>query len=536
MSSPNQTSSHDISRLYKLFFDDIEEIFLHKISVRLLYCLILITCSLMFMIFLLLMCRSKQVFLSSTIPFYYTLVIYDFFQLISILLLKYNFTEEFFNQLCQWTYYLKSISESGQCLTLIFLFGLMRHQIRYFSAHNHLPNSSRINSRALTFVCLLFVVYVNNWITHLKIEKSYLIKSNVDQHDIHIQELPIYLYDTPEIKGKSYYDFINDLEKYSSGFRQINSNQNESASSSTNDNIFHNPKDGHEIIIRVRFPNIFNSGSNRTRRSDFTQQKNASYRINRCTYSQENYFLSNFLSFIHSIFYLVLLTYYLTIILTTKHEKMSVRYQQKLYEQSVLAGRKKSAERHKHYITLLNLKEFFYLIFYSHTILTYFRLIYQCFIILFLYFIPTPFKWLPLKTILYFLFCLIYFSIPIRMLIIFLFIVRTYFSLYIHSLIVYLFHTNLRFSWKFQKPTICFRFQFIPYPTTLIQEEHRTNSLVIDVSSSVDEDHSHFAPHESVVVYDENSVSHHIAPTSAHSTAAFFPIDSPTNTSVIAKL
>lgn len=520
--SSNQTNLHEISPIYKLFFDDIEEIFLHKISFRLLSCLTLITFSLMFMIVLLLICRSKQVFLSSTVPFYYTLVIYDFCQLLSLILLKYNFTEQFFNQLCQWTYYLKAISESGQCLTLIFFFGLIRHQLRYFSAHNHLPNSSRINSRALTFVCLLFVIYINNWITHLKIEKSHLIISNANQNDIRIQEVPIYLYDTPEVKGKTYYHFIDDLEKYSVDYQQMDFIQNQSKTSTTNENIFHNPKDGHEIIIRVRFPNIFQPNGNRSKRSDFTRQKNNSYRINRCTYGQENYFLSNFLSFIQSIFYFTLLTYYLVYIFTFKHESMTVHSQQKLYEQSMLAGRKKSAERHKHYISFLNLRAFFYLIFYSHTILTYFRLIYQCFLIVLLYFVPTPFKWLPLKTFLYILFCLIYFSIPIRMLILFLFILRNYFSLYIHSLIAYLFHTNLRFSWKFQKPTICFRFQFIPYPTTLIQEEHLANSFVIDVSSSIDEDHSHFIPHESVIVYDESSASHHVLPSSAHSTAAFF--------------
>ena len=242
----------------------LKKFFLHKISFRILNLLTFITSIFLSGILLLLFFHSKNVILNSLIPFIYSLIFYDFFQLLSLVLLKYNFTEQFFNQLCQWTYYLKSSSEAGQTLTLIFLFGLSCHQIRYFLTHNHLPNSSRINSRALVFVCLLFIVYINNWITHLKVEKSHLITINESKYEIHIQELPSALYEISNLKTPSYERFIKDLDKYSQG------DESNSLLIQNQSKIIHNPKDGspHEILIRFDFKQLISSQNNRTKRED----------------------------------------------------------------------------------------------------------------------------------------------------------------------------------------------------------------------------------------------------------------------------
>jgi hypothetical protein len=61
---------------------------------------------------------------------------------------------------------------------------------------------------------------------------------------------------------------------------------------------------------------------------------------------------------------------------------------------------------------------------------------------------------------------------------------------------------------KIEKPTICFRFQFIPYTNESNQDENLTNSLVIDMSSTIDEDQSNTIQHDSTTVYDENSTSY----------------------------
>ncbi|CAF1096582.1 unnamed protein product, partial [Rotaria sordida] len=88
--------------IYKLFFDDIEEIFLNTVSFRVLNILFLITCLFTIGILVLLFYRSQELFLTSLIPFIYTLIFYDFIQLLSLVLLKYNATEYFINQLCRW--------------------------------------------------------------------------------------------------------------------------------------------------------------------------------------------------------------------------------------------------------------------------------------------------------------------------------------------------------------------------------------------------------------------------------------------------
>jgi len=546
--SNNQRDNYSLP-IYKLFFDDIEEIFLNKISFRLLNILILITCLFLIGILILLIYRSKNVLLSCLIPFIYTLIFYDFIQLLSLILLKYNFTEHFFNQLCQWTYYLKASSEAGQCLTIIFLFALSRHQIRYFLTHNHLPNSGRIHSRALTFVCLLFLVYVNNWITHLKVEKIHLITLNQTKSEINIQEIPLSLYDITEIKIYSHQHFITDLDKYSQGHEKnlILQNQNKT----TTDKIIHSHKDGsiHEIIIKFPYVSLYNPITNRTKRklkktkrqhilnkTIDNQSKNNSYRINRCTYGQRNFLLSNFLSLIHSISYFILITYYLMTLQTYKIPNMTISYHQKLYEKSLSAGRRKSAERHKQYMLLIHLKRFLYLIIYSHTLFTFIRLVYICSLTTMLCLVQTPFKWLPVKIFFYSLFLIGYFSIPLRMCLLFLYLFLSHFSTYIQSIIHYIFHTKLRFSWKLEKPTICFRLQFIPYRDPSTQDENLTNSLVIDISSSVDEDPSNVIHHDSIVVYDENSSSHGGVTTHILAAPLIIANESVTSASGISKL
>lgn len=518
--------------IYKLFFDDIEEIFLNKISFRFLSILTLITCIFLIGILIVLFYRSKNILVNCLIPFIYALIFYDFFQLLSLILLKYNFTEQFFNLFCQWTYYLKASSEAGQYLTIIFLFALSRHQIKYFSTHNRLPNSGRIHSRALTFVCLLFIVYVNNWITHLKVEKIHLITLNETKYDMNIQELPLSLYDISEIKVHSHQRFIIDLDKYSQGHEKTLVPQNQQKT--PKDKIIHNHKDGslHEIFIKIPYTDLFNpTTTNRTKRTSKkrfkrqhllnktidNQEKNNSYRINRCTYGQGNFFLSNILSLIYSIFYFILLCYYLITIQSYKIANMSLNYHQDLYEKSRSVGRRKSAERHKQYILLIHLKQFLYLIIYSHTLFTFIRLIYTITLTIILCFIHTPFKWLPIKYLFYFCFLIGYTSIPLRMILLFIYLFLSQFSEHIQSIILYIFHTKLRFSWKFEKPTIWCRLHFVPYTNHLKQDENLANTLVIDISSSMDEDRSNVLQHDSIAIYDESSSSYNGVTTIIHS-------------------
>ncbi|CAF4964790.1 unnamed protein product [Rotaria magnacalcarata] len=269
----NQLDLHS-APIYQLFFDDIEEIFLNTISFRFLCIVSLITCILIIGILILIFYRTKQVFLACLIPFIYALVFYDFIQLLSLILLKRNATAQFLNQLCRWPYYLKSLSDAGQCLTIIFIFSLSRHQIRYFITHNHLPNSSYIHSRTLAFACLLFILYVNNWITHLKVEKVHLVTLNKTKHEINVQELPISLYAITQIQVRSHQRFLTDLDRYSQGTEKNMLTQNQQKVS--NDKIIHNHNDGsiHEIIIKFPYDYLFHPVINRTRRTPETIQAN----------------------------------------------------------------------------------------------------------------------------------------------------------------------------------------------------------------------------------------------------------------------
>ncbi|CAF1042513.1 unnamed protein product [Rotaria sp. Silwood1] len=498
--------------IYKLFFDDIEEIFLNTISFRVLCILSFITCLFIIGTLILLIFRSKKLFLTCLIPLIYALIFYDFIQLLSLILLKYNATEHFLNQLCRWPYYLKSSSDAGQCLTIIFIFALSRHHIRYFITHNILPNSSYIHSGALTFVCLLFIVYVNNWITHLKVEKVHLITLNETQYEINVQELPISLYNITEIKIHSHQRFITDLDKYSQGYEKNILVQNQQKI--TKHKIIHNNIDGsiHEIILKIplEYFTIIKSVEQQEILNQTTDENeyNNSYRINRCTYGQKNFFLTNFLSLIHSICYFILISYYLTVIYAYKITDTSINYHKQFYDKPFTFRRKKSIERHKQFILLMHLKNFLYIIIYSHTLFTFIRLIYVCLLTIILCFVQTPFKWLPIRIFFYSLFLISYFSIPLRMSLLFLFCFLTQFSKHIQSIIFYLCHTNLRFSWKLEKPTICFRLQFIPYNVNSSQNEQSANSFVIDLSSSMIEDQSYIMPQDSITMYNESSGSH----------------------------
>ncbi|CAF1189686.1 unnamed protein product [Adineta steineri] len=540
----NNQSDIQLFPIYKLFFDDIEEIFLNTISFRILIILILITCFFIIGIIILLFNRSTNTFSSHLNPFIYALIFYDFIQLLSLITLKYNFTEQFFNQLCRWPYYLKSSSESGQCITLIFLFALSRHQIRYFLAHNHLPKTNRINSRALTFVCLLFIVYDNNWITHVKIEKIHLITLNETKYEINIRESHIPLYENSNKTIHSHLRFITDLDRYSQGQEKNLTIQNQHKTST--DEIIHNNRDGsiHEIIFKIPY-DVFNPTTNRTKRK-LTRYKreqtisenknNSSYQINRCTYGQRNFFLSNFLLLIHSIIYFILILYYLIIVYSYKIENINIDYHQQLSIKSLKMGRRKSAERHEQFILLIHLKRFLYLITYSHTLLTFIRLVYICLLTILLCLLQTPFKWLPIKIIFYSLFLIIYFSIPIRMSLLFIYLFLNHFSTQIESIFFYIFHTKLRFSWKLEKPTICFRLQFIPYTNNSNQIEGLTNSLIIDLSSTMEEDQSTMFPNDSAIVYDESSSGYNPVTTTMLVTPLNLANETTSNISVIAKL
>src|SRR6202044_675907 len=110
---------------YKIYFDDIEEIFLNTISSKYLFISTIITCLLTILNLILLLYRSTTIFLACLIPFIYSLIFYDFIQLLSIFLLKYNLlnlNKKLFTELCRWSYYLKAASEAGQCLTLIVIY------------------------------------------------------------------------------------------------------------------------------------------------------------------------------------------------------------------------------------------------------------------------------------------------------------------------------------------------------------------------------------------------------------------------------
>ena len=507
--------------IYKLFFDDIEEIFLNSISFRVLILLTTLTLVFSLGIFVLLFYRSTTIFTTCLIPFIYALVLYDLIQLCSLVILKYNLTERFDSRFCRWPYYLKSSSEAGQCLTLIFLFALIRHQLRYFHTHHQLLNSDRIHSRALTFVCLLFIIYVNNWITHLKVEKLHLVTLNTTKYEIKIEELPISFYEDSDVRMPSQQRFIADLEKYSQG-SQPHSHSDDDQPSKTTGDFYQNHQDGsiHQIVLKIPQLNLYNTATaNRTKRSlniskrhlflnESIAEPNNSYRINRCTYGQTNFFLANFLSLLYSTVYFLLISYYIVTIFSYKMPLRTIDYHQQFYEQSMAFGRRKSAERHRQLIVLIRLRQFLMLMIYSHTLFAFLRLIYTCVLTCVLSLVSTPLKWFPLKYLFHSLFLISYCSIPLRMLLLLIYLFLIQFSEHLQSIFFYTSRTKLRFAWKLQKPTVCFRWQFIPYPNTGVSRNTNADEHVaVDLTSSADDDPTTMFAHDSITVYDDHSTS-----------------------------
>ena len=511
--SENQSDLH-VLPIYQLVFDDIEEIFLHTISFRLLTVLLIISGIFLVGTFLLLLYRTSEFFSKCLIPFLYALIVYDFVQLFSLVLLKLNSTEQFFNQFCRWSYYLKASSEAGQCLTLVFLLVLIRYQLRHYHTHHQLPNTDRIHARALTLVCLLFIIYVNNWITHLKVERAHLITLNTTKYDIHIEELPLSFYDHSDESHPSHQRFILDLEKYSQGYEKI-LDQHRQPKGKTDQFIQnHQHGSGHQILIKFPYDHLFNTNHNRTKRrlkrqflfNQSHEQQNTSYRINRCTCGQSNFFLANFLSLIYSMLYFLLIGYYIVNIYMYKIPLKSVNEHRHSLEKSLSLGRRKSADRHQQEIHLIHLKRFLLLIIYCHTSLTCLRLIYSCSLTFLLSFVTLPMQWVPLKHIFYSLFLLSYYSIPLRMFLLFSFLFLHRFFRDLQSIFFYVFRTNLRFAWKLEKPRIRFRCQFVPYAMQSKASDLMNNRLTgADVSSSNDDDPpaSSMLARDSIVVVDQ---------------------------------
>jgi hypothetical protein len=294
--------------------------------------------------------------------------------------------------------------------------------------------------------------------------------------------------------------------------------------------IIHTQKDDsfHEIIIKIPYNNFYGQrkppSHNRTRGKikkrrqslNKTVNGNHSYRIHRCTYGQRNFFLANFLSLIHAIFYFILISYFLTTIYRYKIPCMTIDYHQKLHEKAVSTGRRKSAERHKQMILLAHLRRFQYLMVYCHTLFTLIRLTYVCSLTFILFLFQSPFKWLSIKIFFNSLFFIVYYSIPIRITLLFIYLFLSLFSSYIYSIFYYIFHTKLHFSCKLQKPTICFRLHIVPHnQRELIHDEHSTNSLALDITSSFCEEHSTMLQNESMGFIEENSSSQIAIPTTS---------------------
>ncbi|UJR22351.1 hypothetical protein I4U23_025413 [Adineta vaga] len=508
--------------VYKLYLDDIEGIFLNTISFKYLFISTFITIFLTISSILILIYRSKTIFFSCLIPFIYAMIFYDFIQLISVILLRYNLLiirEKYFSEFCRWPYYLKASSEGGQCLTIIIIYAIRCQKVRYFLKHHGLPQSSRVHSRVLTFVCLLVIVYINNWITHLKVEKIHSVTSNESNYEINIQEYPMPLYGINDIKLNDYSQFYTDLEKYARHYKKLR------LTSQKLEKIIHTQKDDsiHEIIIKFPYNNLFSPQNstfqNQTRRKlkksrrkfRKPQLKNNSYRVHRCTYGQRNYFLANIISLIHSIFYFVMISYYLTRIYRYQIPYMNIEYHRTLYEKAFALGQNKCAERHKQLMLLTYLRYFQYMIVYCHTIFILIRLIYICTLIILLCFLSTPFKWSIIRMIYYVLFCFVYYSIPIRLIFLFFYLFFSLFSSNINSIFYYIFRTKLQFSWKFRRPTMRFQLHLVPYrPSNVDLNEHSKTSVAIDLTSSVFDEHSTSYPNESITVYEDNSSSQNV--------------------------
>jgi hypothetical protein len=484
------------SPIYRLYFDDIEEIFFNSISMKSLLLCSLLTILLTMTCLIILLYRSNTIFLACFIPCVYSLIAYDCLQLLSIVLLKYHLNHadqaSVEGHLCRWSYYLKATAEAGQCLTLVLIYITRRHKLRYFMKHQHLPNSSRIHTRALTFVSCLCIVYVNNWITHLKVEKIHLITTM----SIDIEESPIALYDS--MRNGHYIDrrqFSLDLERYATIVydRHEQSPSMRIRSIKPAEKIIHNSRDEfiHEIIIKIPYRHIFQSSNpivstNRTRRKQNRryrrwQTKNQSYGVHRCTYAQRHFNVVNLITMIHGCFYLIVISYFLATIRRETIPSMAMIYHRKLHDRALAMGRKKSADRHQQLILLMHLKHFQYLFVYCHTILILIRLVYVCSLTAIVWCVPSPFRWSTIRTIFYTLFFIVYYSIPLRLLLVFIYLVLSLCSSSIHSIFYSIFYTKLHFSCQLHKPSIRFHLHFTPFDEQNIHaDEHSNNSLTDD--------------------------------------------------------
>lgn len=510
--SVNHSNAIKTLPTYKFYFDDIEELFFNTISLKFLLLSTIIACLLTAFSLIFLVSRSRTIFLACLIPLIYALIFYDILQLISINLLKYHFNhfnEHRFSLFCRWPYYFKALAESGQCLTLIFFYAIRCQKVQYFYKHRYIPNSSPIHTRALTFVCFLFILYAHNWITHLKVDKIHLITLNESQYEINIQEYPLPLYGKNDVKLTDRQRFYRDFEKYAR-----NSGRNPTRTSPSERIIHHQKGDSvHEIIIKIPYNNFFiqrnrtRSKNLRRKLSNRTQKKHVkSYRIHRCTYGQRNFLLINLWSLIHSFFYLLLMIYYLITIYRYPIPKLTTEYHRKLYDHAIAIGRRRSAERHKQSILLTHLRHFQYLIVYCHTLCILIRLIYTCLLTIVLCLSHAPFQWLWLRWLFYVLFLVVYYSIPLRLIALFTYLFCSLFSSTIYSIFYHIFHTKLHFSCQLQRPSIRFQLHIVPYEQSIIPlDEHSSNSFVLDLTSSIYEEHSTIYPNESIGIFEDNS-------------------------------
>lgn len=493
--------------VYRLHFDDIEELFLNKVSMK-----SFVICG-VFLFFLtmatlmILLYRSSNIFLACFIPSIYSLAAYDFIQFCSLLLLKYNLwnlDQKHIDELCRWPYYLKATSEAGQSLTIILLLVVRRQKLRYFFKQRQLPDSSRIHSRAITFVILLFIVYTNNWITHLKVVKTHIIKNYDSNSETVIEEYPIILYkgENNTQKPESYEQFRVDLSRYA--HQQVVWFWTDSFNhSSIPETSISNYKDENPYGLYINIPFPKNShrrtASNRTQKthertgsnSSRPYKKKSSYLIDRCTFGQQNFFLASFIPLIFNAAYFILICFFLKTIYQERIPTMTVAYHKKLHDRDLSMGRVKSADRHQQLILLAHLKQFQYLIVFCHTAITLIRLIYVFSVTIVLAVTPSPLQWPSLKFSFHALFIVVYYSIPIRILLLFLYLFFTVFSQYIYSIFYYAFYTKLHFSCQLEKPSIRFGIHVTPYKRDDFQpEEQLTNSLTLDLNPQIYEDHS----------------------------------------------
>ncbi|CAF0816834.1 unnamed protein product [Didymodactylos carnosus] len=445
--------------------------------------------------------RSKSL-TPCIIPFIYALLFYDLLQLSSILVIKYNiYTKSDFTYglICRFVDYVKSSAESGSLMTLILLFIIRRKQIRYYYSHYHL-DSSTIYSKIIVFFCLLFIVYIHNWLTHLKEDNIFLVKYIEDNQHWHPY---IYLItkssNTIDIKFDTRVRFLNDLYLYaqekSHNYSHLNSitilpkNENENmivSSDKGSMQIFikfpisilkskYSTTETSTIVqIKSKIQNYNNSLSNITNVTDNIRLSvllPSSYRVLRCTYYQPYLTLIIISTFLHSIFYFILIIVtlwktnnliYLTIrksnnikYLSTKsiYNGIQTKKQSKTYLKerlnSIILSKRTIKSRNQHRIIqhLLQLKYLLYI----HTFFILLRLIYVCILNMTLFFSLVPFSYNYLKFIFQLLFILSCYSIPLRIISLVIYLLYQTYSHQLTIIYYYLTQKKLKFSCQCEK-------------------------------------------------------------------------------------